>query len=451
MILPIEARFQLALERAFPAKYARAVRLWLSTFYPFQRRWLTDMRRFAALVKCRQIGGSHTFAAWGVLRGLWGEPCVFVSRTEKLAIDILKKARAHADVLCALGCEWARVVSPPNRLSFTMASGAEIRSDTSEAAGRGFTGNVVLDEFAYHERPQEVWDAALPATLHGYQCRVLSTPNGAGNLFHELCTEIASLEPADDQDWALYSTTVDEAIADGMDIDIGACWKMAHGDPRLFDQLFRGVFIDGNMQYFPDALIVRCSRDLGPAYGIAFGGIDVGDTSDPTALVVIKGEQGIYQTTHIEVHGKSDDILIAKLIDEAFGIHGCKRVAIDGTGLGTFPARAAKRRHPNLEIVKFSTSTKEELATRTYQVMTEERLLLAKGEKELRNDMASIKRVVTAAGNVRFDAARTAKGHADRAWALMLAVHASEFGAVAGQYQKLREMKLSHTRPSDRA
>lgn len=445
-----------AIDEAFPPRQARAIRAWLATFYPFQRAWLLDMRRFAALVKCRQIGGSHTFAAWAVLRGLWGEPCVFVSRTEKLAIDILKKARSHAEVLERLGCTWARVTSPPNRLSFTMASGAEIRSDTSEAAGRGFTGNVVLDEFAYHDKPQDVWDAALPATLHGYQCRVLSTPNGVGNLFHQLCSETAKRSPSSDDEWLLYENTVEEAVADGMAIDMRACWEMAHGDARLFAQLFQCVFLDGQMQYFPDELLSRCTRTRGAIYGkpLKFGGIDIGETRDLTVLVVISGADGVYDLEHIESYPRTDDVLLAKLIDEAFGIHGCQRVAIDGTGMGTFPAKAAQRKHPLLEVVQFTGPLKETLATRCYQQMTEGRLFLpreGREAKELRNDMASIKRIVTPAGNVRFDAARTSKGHADRAWAYMLAVSASEYGASAGVYNRLRSIHQSHIQPSDRA
>ncbi len=39
-------------------------------------------------------------------------------------------------------------------------------------------------------------------------------------------------------------------------------------------------------------------------------------------------------------------------------------------------------------------------------------------------DMASIQRVTTDAGNVLYEAPHTKNGHADRAWSLMLGVYA---------------------------
>jgi phage FluMu gp28-like protein len=47
-------------------------------------------------------------------------------------------------------------------------------------------------------------------------------------------------------------------------------------------------------------------------------------------------------------------------------------------------------------------------------------------ESLLNNNLHSIRRVVTTANNVRFDADRTEQGHADRFWALSLALHACQ-------------------------
>jgi phage FluMu gp28-like protein len=424
---------------------AAAVHAWADTFYGFQQGWLLDLRRFAALNKCRQIGGSHTFGAWAVLRGVWGEDCVLVSRAEPEAIELLGVARKHAEVLTELGCDWARVVSPPNALKFVMASGAEIRATTSKSAGRGFSGNVVLDEFAYHEHPENVWDAALAVTTHGFSARVLSTPNGVGNLFHQLITELGSPNPKSDKEWKTYLTTIDDAIADGMDIDLEFCWSMARNDPRVFDQLFRGVFLDGNLQYLPTELLARAAVQELPRYGTCFGGIDIGESQDKTSLVVIQGEGGVFSVKHVETHPRMDDLLLAKVIGEAFSLHKCTRVAIDATGLGSFPAKAAVRKHGmNLEPIHFTGPIKEAMATRLYQAMVDGKLklpLTGREANELRDDLCSIRRIVTAAGNVRFDAARNSRGHADRAWALMLALQCSEHGDARSAYSRLRGLR----------
>jgi phage FluMu gp28-like protein len=55
----------------------------------------------------------------------------------------------------------------------------------------------------------------------------------------------------------------------------------------------------------------------------------------------------------------------------------------------------------------------------------EERTLRIPEYAALRRDLNAVKRVVTAAGNIRFDAERTEEGHADRFWALALSLQAS--------------------------
>ncbi len=55
----------------------------------------------------------------------------------------------------------------------------------------------------------------------------------------------------------------------------------------------------------------------------------------------------------------------------------------------------------------------------------EERTVRIPDNREVRADINSVKRFVTLAGNVRFDAEHTDRGHADRFWALALVVNAA--------------------------
>ena len=53
-------------------------------------------------------------------------------------------------------------------------------------------------------------------------------------------------------------------------------------------------------------------------------------------------------------------------------------------------------------------------------------------DRDLQSDLRAIKKETTAAGNIRFSADRSENGHADRFWALALALHAaSHFGGRA--------------------
>ena len=56
---------------------------------------------------------------------------------------------------------------------------------------RGFSANLLLTEFAFFEDPDATWRAIIPAVtnpLRGGQkkVRLISTPNGMGNKFHDL-------------------------------------------------------------------------------------------------------------------------------------------------------------------------------------------------------------------------------------------------------------------------
>jgi phage FluMu gp28-like protein len=240
---------------------------------------------------------------------------------------------------------------------------------------------------------------------------------------------------------------VHDAIADGMRLDLDQLWDSAMHDSRIFDQLYMGKFLDGDLQYIPSEYINRATRDLAKIYGgQRFGGIDIGESRDRTVLVVLEGKPGeLAQVVHVESHKQTDDQLLQRIISQAFGAHGCTRVGIDATGMGSFPAKAARRSHgPKLEPIQFTAKVKEDMASRLYQAFADEALILPRtlptpGVAEaMREDIASIRRIVTSAGNVRFDAPRTSAGHADIAWALMMALHAMGGSAGRGAYAKMR-------------
>src|SRR5688572_22772830 len=84
-------RFLEKLASALPPREAAAVLSWISTFYGYQQNWLLDSNRFTVLVKCRQIGASHTYAAAAILWALLGEDTSIVSIGQREANEVLEK------------------------------------------------------------------------------------------------------------------------------------------------------------------------------------------------------------------------------------------------------------------------------------------------------------------------------------------------------------------------
>lgn len=421
-------QFLSTLARALPEREYVPVESWLSTFFGFQQNWLLDPHRFSLLVKCRQIGGSHTYAGTAVLWGILGESTSIVSVGEREGSEVLDKVAKHAMALHRLGSEWAKPVAT-SATRLTLASGAKVFALPATSGGRGQSGNVLLDEAAYFEHPEEVWDGASATVLHGYRMRVCSTPNGVGNLFHELVSGHEKLG------YRLHSVSLEQARADGIKVDDAECWKMARGDPRLYDQLFNCSFLDSELQYIPGEFITRATIERPSEDGDVYAGLDIGETRDRTVLVLLRKKGNAKHVFHVESHPRTDDSLLDALVGKAFGFHRAKRLCADATGLGSMPAtRFQKRYGDKFEPVDFTLKSKEEMATGLYSAFAEEELkvprvfLLANLDEAalLRADVAAVRRIVSDAGNVKYDAPRTQSGHADRAWALMLALKAAQ-------------------------
>lgn len=422
------------LRQALPENEFDAVAAWVSTFYGYQQKWLLDWSRFSLLVKSRQIGASHTYGGAASLWGVLGEGTSIVSIGEREASEVLDKIHLHCQALTRLGSRWASVVSK-NATEIVLGSGAKIVSLPSTSGPRGRSANVLLDEAAYLPFAKKTWDAASASVMHGFKLRVMSTPNGAIGLFYDLWSnEIAH------RGYSLHAVKIYEAIADGLKINIDECWKMALGDPRLFDQLFCCSFLDNQFQYIPTEIIQACAntpylvRDLPP--GPHFAGLDIGRENDRTVLVVLREVNGVRYVVFVASMKRTDSDGLEKMVADAFERFKLRQLCVDATGLGAFPAERMKTRHSLVEPFDFTNASKEELITSLYASMRDRKLALPPkdgiGEQiepgaadAIQRDLSAIQRIVTSAGLVRYDAPRTSEGHADHAWAVALADRAA--------------------------
>jgi phage FluMu gp28-like protein len=445
-------RFLAALQKALPRNEWLAISSWISTFFGYQQNWLLDAARYSILVKSRQTGASHTYAAVAILWGFLLENTSIISKGQREANLVLRNVVKHCRVLVTLGSKWAVLKAASAErvvLSLDGISEAEIWSLPPSSGGRGFSSNVILDEFAYYEHPTETWDAVAAVTTHGgYKIRIMSTPNGVGNDFYD------TFKHHKQYGYRLHETTIDQAIADGMNLDREDLFtSKAKGDPRVFDQLYMCSFLDSEFQYIPTHMIDACSTDDLPrseSNDAYYGGLDIGRTNDLTCLITIqkcgkvKGKQA-WAVRGLEKRKRTNEEELKKLVSDGFERYGYRRLSLDATGIGSFPADSMVKKHgpSRVDPIHFTLQVKEELATGLYLALAEKRLFLPKTRlagvdpediKLLKEDIASIRRIVTEAGNVKYDAPHTVNGHADRAWALALAVSA---GLTAPTYARM--------------
>lgn len=447
---------RLALERyrlALSPEEHRALSLWADQFYPFQRDWLLDGSSFGVCNKARQIGMSFATGGIGVLWGAFhGETTTIISKGQRESDTVFEKCQRHVELLQYAGSKLANTTRNNDGEIVFVSGGAIVALPST--AGRSFSGNVLLDEFAYQERADEVWDnAAAVAMLPGFKVRVISTPNGVGNGFYNLWNLATSPERQAEEGtiWSSHEVPIALAVAQGYPVDLRKCWAIAKGDPRLFEQLFNCSFLDSVLQYISSDIIEGAKTsepwdddDQGADY---YAGLDIGRVVDRTVRVIIRASRGIRRVHSIRSIKRTDAAGLKQMIREDFATYQLKRLCIDSTGLGSFPAEEIKREHserhdvphrrPRVECVDFTASSKDELATGLHQALMTKILLLPAEDADLRvapeqpgmaallrRELAAIKRIITPSANVRYESPNTREGHGDHAWALALANHA---------------------------
>jgi phage FluMu gp28-like protein len=102
------------------------------------------------------------------------------------------------------------------------------------------------------------------------------------------------------------------------------------------------------------------------------------------------------------------------------------RCCIDSTGIGAMLAEELQLRFGEytVEQVQFTAPVKIELGMPLLQAF-QDRAIRIPADPVIREDLHKIRKTVTAANNVRLEADSDEAGHADRFWALALAVHAA--------------------------
>jgi phage FluMu gp28-like protein len=159
----------------------------------YQRRWAKDEHRFTIAVKSAQIGYSTATAAWAVDRCLVipNRTIIFLSRSERQSLELAHRAKEWLDGYHGVAADWLEATpfggtsTLQHEIRFPNGSRIIALAANPDTA-RGYTGDVVLDEFAFHADSQAIFTAVYRQVSLGYHMRILSTPNGQRGKFWEL-------------------------------------------------------------------------------------------------------------------------------------------------------------------------------------------------------------------------------------------------------------------------
>ncbi len=210
---------------------------------PYQQAYKNDKARFKAAHWSRQAGKSLTSAGETFddcleamiagKRTRW----VILSRGERQSKEVMDEAlkpmsRAYWEVYNELRSGFDaptieegvyrvprsqvdRIDNDYKTLEMIFPHGGRITAvPANPDTARGFSANLLLDEFALHADSRKIWAACFPIVSRaGLKLRVASTGNGKKNMFYEIMTN-------GDPIWSRHVIDIHRAVREGLDRNI---------------------------------------------------------------------------------------------------------------------------------------------------------------------------------------------------------------------------------------
>ncbi|HEY1123750.1 MAG TPA: terminase family protein, partial [Haloferula sp.] len=277
----------------------------------------------------RQIGKSHTLAAWAVDRLLEnpGRLVTVLSNTRDNGAEFVQKAAEFARLLgvaCETEDQSPDVQYQNMRMEVRITIGGRTGRIKVLAANprtaRGFSGDLILDEFAFHEDSVAIWDAAEPiiSSNPDFLCRIASTGNGKHNMFYRFTAGAKPIEGEPnmyitDMGFKLSRMPRTEAYRQGVKVYDPTTRqpitpdqaRAKSADKRSYDQNYECIFTDENSVLLTHELISAaeaedigeiCDQDwsgaalerIRKASGPIVLGVDVGRQRDLTVMTAVE-------------------------------------------------------------------------------------------------------------------------------------------------------------------
>jgi len=430
---------------------------------PYQRAWADDGARWKIGLMARQVGKDFSSGEEGVRDCLVTEKAggkttwLIAAPSERQSMESLEKWKEWTE---AYHLAIASVIEERDGGSEALLKSATIvfpggsrviavpgKPDTV----RGYSANILLTEFAFFEDPDRTWRAILPSItnpLRGGEkkVRLISTPNGAGNKFHDLWSKNFNTQ---DSKWSCHKVSIYDAVKQGLPVDIEEL-RAAIDDPEGWAQEFECEFIDAAGVLLPYEVIALCEspeahETAPPEYWQATGGaplsigIDFGRKKDLTVAWSAEGVADLLITREVlclQNMSTPDQVeLLRPRIRKA--AHVCLDYTGPGVGLGDYLVKEFGEYNPDKHLFG-----KIELCTASQQKNAENygALRLAMSDRKwrvpinrvIREDLHSVYRVASKTGGVSYRAPHTADGHADRCYALALCHRAGSQAGTTG-------------------
>ena len=447
-------------------------------FLPYQEEWIKDNSKIKAMLKARQIGISWATSYRRVRqKSLYTERYDdwVSSRDDIQARLFLEDCKAFASLLNKAAKDLGERIyndedgKPFTAYTLSFNNGLRINSMSSNPdAQAGKRGSRVFDEFALHKDPRKLYAIGKPGITWGGQMEIISTHRGSHNFFNREIVEDA--KGKNKKRISLHTVTLRDALDQGFlyklqmklaapFLDENGClrlddldedtYKLIHcnedeyfdiqrnesPDEESFLQEYMCVPSDDASAFLDYQMIDSCcynlfddwEQDLSSLSNPLYVGVDIGRDHDLTVIWVLEKVSGVFFTRKVIELKAMRFSLQEDILYPILKLNGVKRCCIDQTGIGRQFAERAEEQpfgRYRVEGVTFTQNSKEAMAYPVRAAFEDRNVRIPKDDK-ITADLRSIKKE-TVGDKVRFSADRGKNGHADRFWALALALHAAK-------------------------
>ena len=368
--------------------------------YKYQVDWFLGRERFKIGMFARQTGKTFTttleiaddcFEHEAQRRR---SPWVILSRGERQSREAMEALKMHCSAY-ALGFQELETTFDIGAVSYKalevkLPHGSSVMAlPANPDTARGFSRNVFLDEFAFHQHSREIWKALFPVISAGWKLRVTSTPNGKGNKFYELMT-------SDDPIWSRHEVDIYRAVADGLPRDIEEL-RRALADEDAWAQEYELKWLDEASAWLSYELISGCEHELAGAPsdyqgGPCFLGNDIGRRRDLWVAWVLERWATCCGRARSRCSSARPSQPKRTSSTASFSKYRVARACMDQTGMGEKPVEDAQRRYgeSRIEGVLFTGPNKLTLATLGKEAFEDRKLRIPEGDVRLRADLHSL-------------------------------------------------------------
>lgn len=412
--------------------------------YSYQKDWVNDESQFRIVNKSRQTGFSFVCACEALIKAMFvpRSLILFVSTGERGALRLMKYVHDLWYSIPEMVRENFPVDTESKKEFIFRHNGSQIISlPNNEYTVRGYPAtDIYLDEFAFFEREDKMWEAILPSITRvdlKRRVSIISTPNGKLNNFFRI---FEVLRGGVDDVWSRHLVPYTCCP----DIDIGKIRKTLSVDE--VEQEYCCRFIDQSTAVFTLELINSCvDSSLLPIYSgvkegvILYAGVDFGKKNDNSVVSVFEklgeDDEVSYIMRHLAIFPTSMSYVeqIDKMITLLKGLR-VSNIWVDSTGPGEKLCEDLQRAGLLVSGVVFSRGWKEQAVSDVMLLMQAGRVKFF-NNNELVNQFHGLRRKVTMLGNVRFE--HDGVCHDDIFWSVVLALsrasHVGGFFGVTGR------------------